>query len=319
MRTSKSPIPPIRDKYDWAKVDPYDRYFDFIAPDADRYTVLIQNIEKYKLNSAVIPIEGNRHIFIFPPGHKSLRASGGVFPLSNTTPYLLTAHYDRVTGSPGANDNSIAVFLLLNAAITLTHRKVGKWMIIFTDKEELKPGEGPEEQGSFSLAKKLKLFGLEKSKIFNFDACGTGDTFILSTLTDEILKRSDQAAIQNIRTSVLRLRDRALVTADTLRFEKILLAPTPFSDDVGFLRAGLASQTITILPSAEAEQYEALLRTRPDFADLIISGKVKDPQEYRRLPETWRNLNSALDTPSRLTPDVFKNVINFILQLVMDK
>jgi hypothetical protein len=32
----------------------------------------------------------------------------------------------------------------------------------------------------------------------------------------------------------------------------LALPPTPFSDDAGFLRAGLAAQTITVLPAKEA-------------------------------------------------------------------
>jgi hypothetical protein len=100
-----------------------------------------------------------------------------------------------------------------------------------------------------------------------------------------------------------------------MRLEKVLLAPTPFSDDAGFLRAGLPAQTITILPCNEADQYEALLRNRSDFADFIISGRIKEPNEYRRLPETWRNLNNANDTPSRLTPQFFHQMVKFIVQI----
>jgi hypothetical protein len=299
----------------WTKQSPYDRYFYFIAPKVNRYTILLESIEVLKLNSAVIPIDGNRHIFIFPPGQKSLRSAGGVFPFSGQSPYILSAHYDRVAGSPGANDNSIAVFHLLNAAMRFAQLNINNWIIVFTDKEELAPGESFEVQGSYTLAKKLKSWGLEKAKIYNFDACGTGEAFIFSTTTDIILKDSEQPHIRKIRESILNLRDHALATADSLRLEKVLLAPTPFSDDVGFLRAGLAAQTITMLPVKEAERYEALLRSHPEFGEFIISGKIKEPQQYRRLPETWRNLNNAGDTPSRLTPQHFEELLKFITAL----
>jgi len=299
----------------WASYKPYDYYFDFIAPDADRYAILLRRIETLNLQSAVIPVEGNRHIFIFPPGQKTPRAAGGVFPFSGTSPVLLSAHYDRVDDSPGANDNSIAVFHLLSAALTMAKKGIDKWIIVFTDKEELKAGESFEAQGSYSLAKKLKTWGLEGMRVYNFDACGTGGAFIFSTTTDIILKNSERPNIRGIREKIRNLRDKALETADLLRFEKVLLAPTPFSDDVGFLRAGLAAQTVTMLPLEEAEQYEALLRSRPEFADLLISGAVKEPAERRKLPETWRNLNSASDTPARLTPAFFENVVRFVVEL----
>jgi len=309
---------------DWAKKSPYDKYFDFIGPKADRYTILTEHIEKLKLNSAVISVAGNRHIFIFPPGQKSLRSAGGIFPFSGKSPYLFSAHYDRVEGSPGANDNSIAVFHLLNIAVKLSARTgsgsgsgslSNEWIIVFTDKEELSAGETLEDQGSFTLAKKIKSWGLDKAKIFNFDACGTGNVFIISTTTDHILKDTDRPNISKIKKSINQLRDYALETADLLRFDKVLLAPTPFSDDVGFLRAGLAAQTITILPQDEAQKYEELLRTRPEFVDVIISGKVKEPQERRHLPETWRNINNASDTPLRLTPQFFEKVCHFMENL----
>ena len=304
---------------EWAKASPYDRYFDFISPNADRYAILLGHINALKLNSASIDVAGNRHIFIFPPGQKSLRQSGGIFPFNKLSPFLFCAHYDRVPGSPGANDNSIAVFHLLNTALILAKRGIDKWIMVFTDKEELQAGESLENQGSFSMGEKLKSWGLEKAKIFNFDACGSGGVFIFSTTTDLILKTSNLEKIRpNIRKvskNIASLRDHALETAQFLRLDRVLLAPTPFSDDVGFLRAGLAAQTVTMLPVNEADQYEALLRSRPDFGNLIISGEIKKPSEYRGLPETWRSLNNAQDTPSRLTPQYFQTVVNFMVEL----
>ncbi|MDR2541940.1 MAG: Zn-dependent exopeptidase M28 [Treponema sp.] len=299
----------------WAKNIPYNRYFDFIAQKADRYNILLDCINTHKLNSVVVSLEGNRHIFIFPPGKKLPRIAGGVFPFKNESPYLFSAHYDRVDGSPGANDNSIAVFHLLSAALYFVRQKINNWIIVFTDKEEIKAGESFEAQGSFSLGEKLKSWGLEKVKIFNFDACGSGDTFIFSTTTDHILKNNKLPNISKVRNAILDLRDHALATALNLRLEKFLLAPTPFSDDAGFLRAGIAALTVTVLPAKEALAYEALLRSRPEFTDLIISGKVKEPQEYRNLPETWRNLNNAKDTSCRLTPQFFNMVLQFVIEL----
>jgi hypothetical protein len=300
---------------DWARNSPYERYFDFIAGNADRYAILLEQMETLRLNSAVITVAGNRHLFIFPPGQKSLRCAGGVFPFRGQSPYILSAHYDRVAGSPGANDNSIAVFHLLKAAILFNQRGIDNWIIIFTDKEEISAGESLEDQGSFTLAEKIKSWGLEKAKIYNFDTCGCGNAFIFSTTTDHMLKDNSRPYILNVRKSIIHLRNHALKTADLLRLDKVLLAPTPFSDDVGFLRAGLAAQTITMLPAEEADKYEALLRVRNEFADLIISGAIKAPHEYRQLPETWRSLNNASDIPSRLTPQFFEQVVQFAVEL----
>ena len=303
------------DETDWQKQSPYDRFSYFIALKVDRYKTLLATIEKLGLNSTVITISGNKHIFIFPPSLKSLRSTGGVFPFAGQDPIILSAHYDRVEGSPGANDNSIAVFHLLRAAQILAQRNIEKWIIIFTDKEELSPGESFEIQGSFTLAQKLKTWGLEKAKIYNFDACGNGDTFIFSTITDSVLKKGSSPNIIKVKSEIQNLRNHALKTAGDLRLDKILLAPTPFCDDMGFLRAGYAAQTITVLPSNEAAQFEEVLRKYPEFANLMVSGEIKTSPERRNLPITWKNMNNAGDTISRLTPQFFEQVVSFAVEL----
>jgi hypothetical protein len=299
----------------WTAKSPYDRFFYFIADKVNRYAELMKTVEKLGFNSTVLAVAGNKHIFIFPHGQKSLRASRGVSPFKGQNPYLLCAHYDRVEGSQGANDNSIAVFHLLKAAMFFTKNSVENWIIVFTDKEELNPNESFEKQGAFTLAEKLRVWGLDNARIYNFDACGRGGAFTFSTTTDHILKNAENPSVVNIKNNVSRLRNHALSTANLMRLEKVLLAPTPFSDDVGFLRAGFASQTITMLPVEEATHYETILRNRSDFADLIISGKTKEPSERNNLPKTWHSLNSSMDKPSRLTPEYFGQTVNFIVEL----
>jgi len=300
---------------DWTKKSPYDRFSYFIASKIDRYKTLLATIEKLGLNSLVISIEENRHIFIFPQGRKLSTLKGSAFPFAGESPYILVAHYDRVAGSPGANDNSIAVFHLLNAANIFARQGVDNWIILFTDKEEIKNGESFEKQGSFALGQKLKSWGLGKAKIFNFDACGTGDTFIFSTITDDILGNSVNPQLGILKDAIRNLRNHVLETANILRLDKLLLAPTPFGDEMGFLRAGFAAQTITVLPSDEASQYEEILRKHPDFSKLLISGEIKTSPQRRHLPATWRNLNTPADTPARLTPQSFEQIVSFIVEL----
>lgn len=299
---------------DWLKHSPYDRFLYFIAPKIDRYKMLLLTIEKLGLNSLVVSVEGNRHIFIFPPNQR-LKREGVVFPFMGQDPYMFVAHYDRVEGSPGANDNSIAVFHLLRAAIVMGQRNIDKWIIAFTDKEELTAGEHLESQGSYTLAQKLKTWGLEKVKIFNFDACGIGDTFVFSTITDLVLGNNDSPNIDKIKKDIYQLRNHVLETAHNLRLDKVLVAPTPCCDDMGFLRASLAAQTITMLPSAEASQFEDVIRKHPEFYKLLISGEIRKSPLRRLLPTTWRNMNTPADNPERLTPQFFDQVVNFIVEL----
>jgi hypothetical protein len=307
--------PPLEARRLWARESPYERFFDFIAPEADRFTILSVHIEKLSLNSVVIPIEGNSHFFIFPKGKNIKPSTGGSFLFKGQSPIILTAHYDRAPGSPGANDNSAAVFQLLKAALRLDEQKIDKWIMIFTDKEELQTGEGIQKQGSYSLAKKIRGLGLNNARIFNFDTCGTGDTFVFSTTVDYLLKKNKRPGFSRASQAIVQLREKAANTARFLRFKKTLLAPTPFSDDAGFLQGGIPVQTITMLPSAEASTFDLVLNDYPDFADMIISGSIKDSANRKLLPQTWRRLNTASDTYLRLTPEYYEHIVRFVIEL----
>lgn len=300
---------------DWAERGPYNRFYDFIAPGADRFSLLVEHTAKLGLNSVVIQIEGSRHFFIFPQGNGLKQAAGRAFPFRGQKPVILTAHYDRVDGSPGANDNSVAVFHLLNAALRLDASDADYWIIIFTDKEELQNGEGIESQGSCGLAKKLRGWGLANARIYNFDACGTGDTFVISSTVDYLFKKETRPGLHRARQTVEHLREQALNAARSIHIRNVLLAPTPFSDDAGFLQGGIPSQTITMLPSAEAAPYAAALRLHPDLIDMVISGTIKHTPNRRIVPETWLCINGPQDTHLRLTPEYYEYIIRFAVEL----
>jgi len=303
------------DKTDWTAQSPYDRFFEFIAPAADRFAVLFEHVQRLDLNTLVLSIEGNRHFFLFPDGINLKLSPGTAFPFRGESPVVLTAHYDRVDGSPGANDNSASVFMLLKTALRLGELGADNWIIIFTDKEELRCGEGIQEQGSYSLAKKMCQLGLENARVFNFDACGTGETFVFSNTADYLLEKNKKPSFQKTSQRMRALREKAFSAARNLRVSHMLLVPTPFSDDAGFLQGGIPSQTVTMLPSCEAAPLASLLRNRPSFADAVIAGAARNSAERMLLPETWRCINSPLDNHLRLTPENFEKIVRFAVEL----
>jgi hypothetical protein len=282
---------------------PWKHFRAFLDLEADRFAVLNGLLREAGLEYKAVTIAGNRHFFITPPPPEE------DFLRQRLT--VLTAHYDRTPGSPGANDNSAAVFLLTETAVKLRQKKANNWLIIFTDKEELGPGESIENQGSYTLASAFKDAGMDAARIFNFDTCGRGDTLIISTTADYLLKGETGTGSEKIRSSVQELREAALATARNLNMVKVLLAPTPFSDDAGFFRAGLAAQTITMLPSEESSALISVLRKNPRFADALVSREVRETQNRRLIPETWRSLNSPSDSRLRLTPENFRLVTRF--------
>jgi hypothetical protein len=281
---------------------PWQRFMDFISPAADRFAVLKETLKEAGLEYKVTEIAGCRHFIIAPPPEQ-LKAMG------RRPPVILIAHYDRAEGSPGANDNSAGVFLLIETAIRLVKKNETNWLIIFTDREELKTGEKIQTQGAYALAEGLKNLKMERAKIFSFDACGTGDTLVISTTLESLLKKEGSG--EKLRNPILELRKFALDTARNLNMAKVLLAPTPFSDDAGFLRAGLIAQTITMLPSRECIQLVADLRKNPEFAEALISAEMRQANRSMSVPDTWRSLNSSIDSHLRLTPEHFRTVVRF--------
>jgi hypothetical protein len=280
---------------------PWQRFMDFISPEADRFAILKETLKEAELEYKVTEIAGSRHIIITPP----LLAKS----IERQPPVILVAHYDRAEGSPGANDNSAGVFLLIETAMKLIKKKKSGWLVIFTDREEIKSGGKLQSQGAYGLAEGLKNLKMEKSKIFSFDACGTGDTLIISTTLESMLKKEGSG--EKLRDSILELRKYALDTARNLNMAKVLLVPTPFSDDVGFIRAGLIAQTVTMLPSGECIRLVAELRKKPELAEALINAKMRQGSHLQSIPETWRGLNTPADSHLRLTPEYFSTVAKF--------
>ncbi|AEF82964.1 M28 family peptidase [Leadbettera azotonutricia] len=282
---------------------PWGHFKKFIALEADRFALLQSILEEAGLEYKIATISGNRHFFVAPPPPEE------EFLRRRLT--ILVAHYDRTPGSPGANDNSASVFILIETAMKLMKAKANNWLIIFSDKEELKPGETIQDQGAYTLASGFRDAGMENAWIYSFDACGTGDTLIISNTVELMLKGEGNQAKEKIRASIQELREKALVTARDLRMGKVLLAPTPFSDDAGFFRAGVAAQTITMLPSEECANLVSTLRRNPQFAEALISQEEQELHYRRLIPETWRSLNSPSDSHLRLTPQNFRTVVRF--------
>ena len=286
---------------------PYNRFQEFTAPDAGRFSLLYSILEEHGLAPRTLLLSGRRHIVL----HGETAAPHSV---------VVTAHYDRAEGSPGANDNSAAVFMLVEAAAEL-YGTSAAWLsapeavFVFTDKEELSAGEGINDQGAYSLALFLREQGRGASRVFCFDACGAGDTLIISTTADCLLRNEQGLGAAHARGKARELRNTALKTARDAGIGKTLLLPTPFSDDAGFLKAGIAAQTITMLPAAEAASFASLARTRHEAAAALIESRAALSADKERIPATWRLLNGPGDTADTLTPRYWKNIVNFAKRL----
>jgi hypothetical protein len=293
---------------------PYSHFREFISPEADRFALLCSVLDECSLPLQVLEIAGKRHIAVCPENDR------------NACTLIFTAHYDRTPQSPGANDNGAAVFQLIKTALRMyvpaqevAHsaapnqfsRTCDPVLFIFTDGEELSKGESLCLQGAYSLGLYLKKNGMGNSRIFTFDACGTGDTLVISTAADLLLKNETGAGAEAMRRKVQVLRQAALEAARKARLENVQLLPTPFSEDAGFLLAGMTAQTITMLPQNESAVCSSLVRNGKAAA--LLSSAVN--ADRRLIPETWKCLNGPGDSPLRLTPEHWKKVSAFAYAL----
>ncbi len=267
---------------------------DFISPDCDR-TAFIQNYLKAAgLEAPVLQMEGKNHIYV-------------KFPQSQYNPTFriktVIAHYDRFPGSPGANDNSAAVFCLLEWAAQLAAIPVvecprsgciettavfssfpadrGQFFhnirLIFTDGEELGAAGGVAEQGAFPLAQVFRRLGITNDDIFVFDCMGRGDVPIL---TQTILPR--KAPVKFVKDFTA-LEQRAATLLQASANGRWFCLPCNYSDNASFIANGIPAVAITMLSSAEVTAA-----TRGE------------------IPETWQLLHTPGDNLASLTPQSFE-------------
>ena len=256
---------------------------DFIAADCDRAAFIQNYLNRAELEAPVLQMEGKNHIYVkFPQSQYN-----SMFRIKT-----VIAHYDRFPGSPGANDNSAAVFCLLEWAIKLARLAQPLFhniRLIFTDGEELGAGGGVAEQGAFPLAQVFRRLGITNDDIFVFDCMGRGDVPIL---TQTILPRK---ASSKFVKDFSDLEGRAASLLQTSANGRWFSLPCNYSDNASFIANGIPAVAITLLPSVE------------------VSSAARG-----EIPETWQLLHTPGDNLESLNPqsfEIFHNILNNLIAL----
>ena len=268
---------------------------DFIAPDCNRAAFIQNYLKSAGLEAPVLQMEGKNHIYV-------------KFPQAQYNPTFriktVIAHYDRI--GIGANDNSAAVFCLLEwaaklaagsvvecprsgciettAARSSTTAQFHNIRLIFTDGEELGAAGGVAEQGAFPLAQVFRRLGITNDDIFVFDCMGRGDVPIL---TQTILPPKAPARFVKDFSA---LEGRAATLLQASANGRWFTLPCNYSDNASFIANGIPAVAITMLPSAE------------------VTTATQGIQ-----PQTWQLLHTAGDNLTSLTPqsfEIFYNILN---------
>lgn len=284
-------------------------YIDFLQPDCNRKEFIQNRLLESGIKSSVLVIDGKEHIYVdFESGCYDTR-----YKLKT-----LVAHYDRVPGTQGANDNSSGVFALLEAAKKIAGiDAVHNVRIIFTDGEE-EGRFGVSSQGAFSLAKKLKELNNDDGDIFVFDCVGRGDVPVICEI--DLPPKIDRVFARKYTNLVSQVQS---IFARICSFDNVML-PASYSDNAGFLANGIPAVAITMLPKDEVLNYMSNLKRIPGLRQSVMNRKLEDipskiaPEYVLResIPLTWRYIHTEFDKITTLTPGSFAVISRIIDEIV---
>lgn len=269
----------------------------FLSPETDRLLFLQQRLLSYGVDSSVICLEGNRHLFVnFPP-----EAFNPQYKIN-----VIAVHYDRVENSPGANDNSLACLVAADFAKEILERaKKGIFSnirIFFTDGEE-KGKNGVFEQGSYTLAQKFKNWSFDKNNVFVFDSCGRGNVAVLAKNTMPVSFTSRNSIFVRDFSA---LYTRASNILSEISPSKYMILPVPYSDNAGFLASGIPAVQITFLPENEVSFYLKNLMNDKNLEKAVMNRQIEKNEDFRfkyleKMPVTWRLFHTPYDNLLSLT------------------
>src|SRR5574344_536850 len=258
----------------------------YIAPQTDRCAFIQDWLFAHGVTSAVAQIDGKNHTLV-------QFASEAYIPRFKIKTVI--AHYDRVAGSPGANDNSAADWQLMNWAVEL--KKATSFhnvRIFFTDGEELGWNTGVSEQGAYGIASTFKKLGITKDDVYVFDCCGRGEVPILGKT--ELPSKTGSSCVRQFDD----LFERTHYLLKRASPGRWMCLPVPYSDNASFLACGIPAVAITMLPAEEASLYarqlvsekglEGEVMNREASKKQRLEGKTPEYAYKERLPATWRRV-----------------------------
>ena len=293
-----------------------DSFQKYIASDCDRLSFLQNYLSERGVSSSVISLGEKKHLYVNFPS----TAYNPMFKIKT-----IISHYDRVAGSPGANDNSLANFALADFASTLCKsRQVHNVRIFFTDGEEL-GAEGVSSQGAFALADLFRKLGIVNDDVYVFDACGRGEVAILARAG------LDSKIAGQFKKKFLDLYERTQNLLRKSMPNSWMTLPVPYSDNAGFLACGIPAVAITFLPKDEVSFYYSNLMADKNLEKAVMNCRIdSEPknatdlsiQKFKyieKMPKTWRLFHTEYDNYLSLTSESYVLIKKILMQIAEAK
>ena len=200
---------------------------------------------------------------------------------------VIGAHYDAVrlpdkTLSKGAVDNAASSVILLRIAETLRNEKLPvRVRVVWFDMEEL---------GLIGSQRYVQQHAADKIvAMLNFDINAYGKTIMFGP--------AQQPASSVLRRKLL--ETCGAEDADCLGFPQL-----PDSDDRSFIRAGIPTLSLAMLPPIEAHQLW-----------LLLSGP-NSGLALQTVPPILRTIHTAGDGPDKVSEESMSMMVRFALSLV---
>ena len=201
---------------------------------------------------------------------------------------VIGAHYDAVrladgSLSRGAIDNAASSVMLISLAETLRAEQLPvRIRVVWFDMEEI---------GFLGSAEYLKQHATDRiAAMLNFDVNAYGDTIMFGPAG-----RPESAALRRAFVQTCAAEDIPCVG----------FAEMPPSDDRSFVRAGVPTLSIAIVPAVDVHQLWLMMNARADSG--LAQGMV---------PAILRTIHTPEDNPDKLSEVAMLRVRRFALSLV---
>lgn len=289
-------------------------FAEYLKPNTNRADFIQNYLLERGVNTAVISVEGKKHIYVrFEPS-----AYSATFRIKT-----VLSHYDIVQNSPGANDNSSGSFALMEFAVRLSKMKgVHNMRIFFTDGEELGEG-GVESQGAYNLARLLKRLGIKNEDVFVFDCVGRGTVPILAK---SVLPLGTPLSFARSYEELKTRAENILRDATAPVGGRWLCLPVSYSDNAGFLACGIPCVALTMLPGDEASDYLYALQKNPLLEDFVLNHNAHNTIKsedvsilQEKLPTTWKLLHTPKDSLETLSSESFTLTARILDKIALTK
>ena len=213
---------------------------------------------------------------------------------------LISAHYDVVKGSPGANDNASGVAVLLGLCRELKGMR-SPVRVVFFDREEAWLRTPIIRFGLLgSLYYVWRTGSKTISAVFNIEFCGLGDCLAVWPIRK---KEINLPAFKEVK----KVAERLKVPFKSAHIPWFLLS----SDHLSFRLRGFSNAlTLSLLPSDE------ILQTEKSLAGLNFGKILMNRRRY--IPQPLRYLHGSEDVSARLNESSLRLMLTLLHELIQE-